>query len=154
MRLSGAAYGQLVADLLVEGQPVLTAVGGASMRPFIPDGAVVRLVPLAPEHPRVGEVVVRRSGAEGRLLCHRLARQSGVRIQTWGDACAEPDDWGEAGETIGRVEAIQEGERWRPVVVRSPLRMRWRYVKRHLRRWLGLDGQPNPSPCEPDTGGS
>lgn len=154
MTLSGAAYGQLVGDLLVEGQPVLTAVGGASMGPFIPDGAVVRLIPLAPEHLRVGEVVVRRSGAEGRLLCHRLARRHGDRAQTWGDACAEPDDWGEVGEMIGRVEAIQEGERWRPVVVRSPLRMRWRYVKRRLRRWLGLDGRPSPSPCEPDAGGS
>ena len=151
MRLPAELYGQLLRDLLAEGTPVITTVHGASMAPFIPDGATVRIVPVSAGEAAVGQVVVRSWGG-GRLLCHRLSARRGERVQTWGDACFEPDGWGAATEIIGRVEAIQAGEQWRRVVERPPWRMCWRTVKRRLRQWLRLVQPPGPPPCEPDQG--
>jgi len=151
VRLSGVDYAQLLCDLLLEGTPVVTAVRGGSMWPFIPDGAVVRLVPVQADELRVGQVVVRRAH-QGRVVVHRLSRRRGDDMETWGDGGPWPDGEGKVGEIIGRVVAIQEHGQWRPVVVRSPLRMRWRYVKRALRHRLGLADRPGAPPCEPDGG--
>lgn len=151
MRVSGSVYAQLLRDLLAEGKPIVSAVHGGSMWPAIPDGAIVRLVPAAAQDTRVGQIVL-RCGPDDRLVCHRFAERRGEEVLTWGDTCSEPDGWGPASEIIARVEAIQTGEEWRPVLVRSPLRMRWRFIKRRLWGVLGIRDEYCPWPCQPEAG--
>ena len=150
MRIPAGTYTALLCELLAEGTPVITAVRGGSMWPFIPDGAVVRIVPVTAAGVRVGEVIVRRR-RDDSPVCHRLSRRRGDQVQTWGDAAADPDGWGPVTEVIGRVVSIEGAGGPYPLVVRSPLRMGWRYVKRRLRRWLRAGQRPAPPPCAPDS---
>ena len=70
-------------------------VGGGSMEPAIPLGAVVIAVPVAPEDLAVGDVVSVRVGEQHAIFTHRVTRlvdrDGELWLQTKGDANEDPD---------------------------------------------------------------
>ncbi len=64
-------------------------VRGGSMRPLLPDGAVVRLRPLADGEPRVGDIVAALDGP--RLIVHRVVAIEASCVVTHGDRTSAPD---------------------------------------------------------------
>lgn len=78
----------------VTGAPTFV-VGGGSMEPTIPLGAVVVDAPVATSDLRVGDIVTVRVGADQAVFTHRIARlvtrDDGLWIATKGDANATTD---------------------------------------------------------------
>lgn len=70
-------------------------VGGGSMEPRIPNGAVVVALPTAPAQLATGDVVSVRVGEKQALFTHRIIRlverQDGLWLETKGDANPDPD---------------------------------------------------------------
>ena len=70
-------------------------VGGGSMQPAIPLGAVVVAIPVATEALAPGDIVSVRVGEKQALFTHRIVRlvdrTDGVWLETKGDANDDPD---------------------------------------------------------------
>ena len=70
-------------------------VGGSSMEPAIPLGAVVVAIPVATEALAPGDIVSVRVGEEQALFTHRIVRvvdrEDGLWLETKGDANDDPD---------------------------------------------------------------
>jgi hypothetical protein len=85
---------------------------GQSMRPFIPDGSEVRVVPLD-SPPRVGEVVLLQ--VAGELALHRVVEvftAAGRRyVRTRGDARRTPDPPLPVETILGRAAEVRVGDR-------------------------------------------
>jgi hypothetical protein len=126
-------------------------VRGQSMLPLLRPGDSVLVAHGAPLVP--GDVLVYRR--EGQLVAHRLIRPAageGRACLAQGDNLLEPDAPVEADEIVGRVIAIQREGRtlrldttaWRlagclaALVMRAGARPGWVYVRRGIRRFLGL----------------
>jgi signal peptidase I len=99
---------------LSRGLPLLTGgstfvVGGPSMTPAIPVGAVVHAVPVEPGDLRVGDIVSLKAGPTQAVFTHRITRlvelPDGAYLETKGDANEQPDPaLIPVRDTIGRVE--------------------------------------------------
>jgi signal peptidase I len=139
VRAAAADIATLLEGFTSEGSAVAMRVCGSSMLPAIPDGAVVRLEPVADTPPRIGEVIALRD-ANGNMLCHRVVRVYRQKeqnwVQTWGDVSREPDAPVPLSSVIGTVVAIVEDESERVVVPRAVWHIRARFLKRALRRLL------------------
>ncbi len=88
------------------------------MAPFIRDGDVITITPLAGRVPAVGEVVAfRRSGIQGaeneRLIVHRLVRNTGNGCILLGDnqASRHPDGPIAKEHLLGVVSRIERQEK-------------------------------------------
>ena len=82
------------------------------MFPFIRDGDVISLAPIAGKHPHVGEVVAFIPPNSKRLIVHRIVacRKGACFIQ--GDHCSKfPDGWIAENTIIGRVIRIEHAGR-------------------------------------------
>ena len=70
-------------------------VGGGSMEPAIPLGAVVVAIPVATDQLAPGDIVSVRVGEQQALFTHRIVRlvdrADGVWLETKGDANDDPD---------------------------------------------------------------
>jgi signal peptidase len=103
----------LATMLLARGVPALTGgttfvVGGGSMEPTIPLGAVVLAMPVSADELAVGDVVSVQVGPQKAVFTHRIARlidrEGAVWIETRGDANEDPDpSIIPASAVIGRV---------------------------------------------------
>lgn len=81
---------------------------GTSMWPTLPPGCEVEIVPLPPDGPRIGDVVVFLD--RNTLIAHRLVRRCGDLWITQGDGRLGPDPSLRSEQLVGRVAAAwQDG---------------------------------------------
>lgn len=92
-------------SLLRSGRPVRLPVSGWSMKPLLPPGSVVRIVPFR-EPPRVGDVVLYRR-SDGKLISHRVLTRSADFFRSKGDACAQPEELRHRSCILGKVVALE-----------------------------------------------
>lgn len=82
------------------------------MQPFIVDGDILEVAPLASEQVRSGDVLLVET-CDGKWLAHRVVKtgrrggRSAFLIK--GDACPHPDGWFELDAVLGRVLAVEHG---------------------------------------------
>ena len=112
MRQPGAALTpDLVRIQLAKGIPVRLRVGGTSMLPLIPPGAVVVIRPLTEGLPRVGSIVAVE--ISGRIVCHQVTSMAGLgdaqRIHTRGIANRNEDGPSPVDRVLGLVQSIEIG---------------------------------------------
>ncbi len=109
-----ALVGLVLATLLIARViPAVTGgatfvVGGGSMEPAIPVGAVIVALPVAAEELAVGDVVSLRVGEQQAIFTHRITRlvdrEGSPWLETMGDANEGPDpSLVPATSVIGRV---------------------------------------------------
>ncbi len=99
----------ITSQILSGGHNVRFFASGSSMFPFIQDGDVLEIAPLASKRIRRGDVLLVESAA-GRLLAHRV-----VKIRQWDgssqylikpDASRAADGWFQAQSILGRVDKV------------------------------------------------
>jgi len=89
-------------QLLREGRTVAIPTVGASMRPLLTPGGVIRVAHTTADGVRPGDVVVVSS--DDALICHRLLYVEDGRMVTRGDDCPDSDPPLPADAIIGRVD--------------------------------------------------
>jgi signal peptidase I len=100
----------IAARALREGARVRFTATGNSMRPFLHDGDIVELVPLDRSGPDVGQIVL-VSRDESSYVLHRVVRILGDRIFLAGDAHGYWKEPFSRESLLGRVVALQRGQR-------------------------------------------
>lgn len=118
---------ELAADLLRRGEPLRIKARGGSMLPFLRDGDVAVVNPVALTEIRVGDVVCYET-SPGRIFLHRVVERAEDRIQAKGDALSFTHLVGPS-EFLGRVVAIERrgrlkrldrtAARWRGRIIAS-----------------------------------
>lgn len=83
--LTGTVLADIVGEATARGMPFRFRAGGSSMFPFIRDGDVILILPLAKKSPRLGDVVAFRQAGSERLLVHRLVARAEDRYIFKGD---------------------------------------------------------------------
>jgi hypothetical protein len=82
------------------------------MQPFIQNGDILEVAPLAGMRIKCGDVLLVEAG-EGRLLVHRVVktgRRNGISIYLIkSDTSALPDGWFRSENILGRVEVVERG---------------------------------------------
>ena len=78
---------------------------GASMHPFIADGDVVTVSPIAGRRVVCGDIVACRTG-DG-VVVHRLVGRTGGRFIVRGDNCESCDGLADVDMVLGRVTAVE-----------------------------------------------
>ena len=101
----------LVREQLAKGFAIRLRVGGTSMLPLIPPGAVVMIRPLADGLLRVGDVAAIETS--GHILCHQVTCITGQgdaqQIQTRGIANRNKDAPSGRNQVLGVVQSIEIG---------------------------------------------
>lgn len=97
-------FPSLVREALSLGRSVTIRARGHSMRPLIPDGSLVEIVPL-PRSPRVGDVLALGRGRH--LVVHRVHAVTEAGVVTMGDGGAKPDRPFEPCEILGIVRRVE-----------------------------------------------
>ncbi len=110
----GSEFYELSRELIEGGHSVRLRVRGQSMVPWIRDGDVIEVVPVAMDQVQVGDVVFFRRGR--LLLVHRVIqrRVDGEKVQwiTRGDNhCQDDGPMDRPADLIGRVEKVYRGRR-------------------------------------------
>jgi hypothetical protein len=105
--LSGPALAELLRAVLDKGKPFRFRAKGSSMSPFLKDGDVITVSPLAGAPPRLGEVVAYLLGETGKLAVHRVIgkRRDGYLI--WGDNVLEKQERVPGVNVLGRVTRVE-----------------------------------------------
>lgn len=117
--------------LVADAEPLPLRIVGGSMAPFLRPGDLVRLLPLDPGGPRIGELVALAADA-GHVVVHRVVARQGERVVTRGDASPAADG---AVALLARVVAAERAGR--------PLRLGLRRGRRLL-AWLSRRGLLQP----------
>jgi signal peptidase I len=113
-RVDRAEFGALAAEILEKGNALRFRASGSSMSPFIRNGDVLVIQPIASQAVRRGDVVLCRAG-DGRMLAHRVTRlfqqAGGTVLVTQGDALFYPDGSIPYDEVLGRVTTVERNGR-------------------------------------------
>lgn len=109
--LSGAALTELLRAVLDKGRPFRFRAGGWSMSPFIKDGDVITVAPLAGRRPRPGEIVAFLHPKTGHVAVHRVVRMDDGRFSIRGDNAHAPDGALTSERILGAVTRIERGGR-------------------------------------------
>ncbi len=104
--LPGDALSELMREVLAKGKPFRFKARGLSMSPFIKDGDVLTVTPLATA-PRTGDVAAFLHPATGRLVVHRLVRKRAGRYQFKGDNADEVECGLPIQRILGLVTSIE-----------------------------------------------
>ena len=110
--LATADFEALAEEILINGNSFRFQATGSSMRPFILNGDVVQIEPLAPASFKRGTIIFCRL-SPNRLAVHRIVRvkeqvnEKLLLIQ--GDAMLQPDGWIPARQVIGVVSTVMRG---------------------------------------------
>ena len=83
--LSGQALLELLQAILARGLPFRFRARGLSMFPFIRDGDIITVSPLAGNMPRIGDVLAFTHPETGKLLVHRIVGITGIFFLPKGD---------------------------------------------------------------------
>ena len=105
----------LAQEVLRHGQVLWFQAHGFSMQPFIQPGDRLRLRPLRPSGPVLGEVILYRTSGE-RLAAHRVvgrAPGAGQPLRVRGDRLWAPLEAVEPSRLLGRVDRLERGSRLR-----------------------------------------
>jgi len=105
--LSGEALTELMRAVLAKGKPLRFRAKGLSMSPFIKDGDVVTVRPLAGARPRTGDIVAFLHPATGRAAVHRVVRERSGFFSLKGDNAPESDGVLSLDEILGTVCRIE-----------------------------------------------
>jgi signal peptidase I len=127
-----------LSELLLRGdKQVRFRAAGFSMHPTIQDGDLVWVASVSRDRIQVGNIVLYQAG--GVPVVHRVVgirKFAGRTVLTLrGDACGSPDAPVEGGQVLGKVLAIQRGDRFLEVGARhAQLTHRARLLARRLKR--------------------
>lgn len=108
--LSGPALAELLQAVLARGVPFRFRARGMSMHPFIKDGDVITVSPLAGRAPATGEIVAFQRDAR-HLVVHRIVAVSGGAYVIQGDSQLAADDHVARDHVIGRVVRAERNGR-------------------------------------------
>jgi signal peptidase I len=101
------------------------------MQPFIQNGDILEVAPLAGKRIKCGDVLLVEA-SEGRLLVHRvvkIAHRGGIFIYLIkGDTSASPDGWFRLENILGRVEVVEHD--------RQQIKLTTGAQKRRARVWV------------------
>jgi hypothetical protein len=142
LSLSGGALMDLMQAVHAKGLPFRFNAGGHSMAPFIRDGDVICVSPLASRAPGPGDVVA-FIHPETKLPCiHRVLSVRGDRFFIQGDNMPEkPDGMIPREAIVGRVTRVERAGR-RVRLGLGPERLLLVFLIRYgglavIRRWVG-----------------
>lgn len=120
----GYPVAELMRAVLERGKPFRYEARGASMHPFIQDGDVVTVRPLAAGRPRTGDVVAFVPPGTGSVRIHRVVGIEGGKYLLKGDnglvgdgAVARPDILG----SVARIERHGRARRPGPALLAAGL---------------------------------
>lgn len=111
LRLSNLGQLELLRGMHERGVPLRIMVRGSSMHPFIRDRDVLTIAPLDSRDPRAGEVVAFTHPVTGRLVIHRVIKETDRGWLLRGDNCSKSDGEVTKEQIIGRVTRIERGGR-------------------------------------------
>jgi len=94
---------------LSRGIPFRFKARGFSMTPFIRDGDIVTIRPLAGRDPKAGEVVAVVLPGTGKLLIHRIVSRNGTFFTVKGDNLRESDGTVPGDRILGIAATIERG---------------------------------------------
>lgn len=128
------AFASLCTDLLQAGQPVCFRASGSSMAPTLRDGDLVTVAPVRVAEVRSGDVLLYATarGLTAHRVLQRLPGGSTTSFRTRGDAPGSAEEQIEAGQVLGRVEAVRRNGRERRLQGRLALQLL--KISRPLRR--------------------
>lgn len=107
LRLSNPGQLELLRGMAERGVPLRTTVRGYSMTPFVRDGDVVTIVPMAGGEPHIGDVTAVALPGNGRMAVHRVIARSGAGWLVRGDNCSEADGVFTRDAFVGRVVRVE-----------------------------------------------
>ncbi|HYA49264.1 MAG TPA: S24/S26 family peptidase [Burkholderiales bacterium] len=103
----GLSLAEIMREVLAKGRPFRFRARGLSMSPFIKDGDVVTVSPLEDAAPRTGDVLAFLHPTTGKVVVHRIVRQSPGSYDLKGDNAAESDGSLPAGRVLGIVTRVE-----------------------------------------------
>ena len=109
--LSGEALTELLRAVLAKGRPFRFRAVGWSMSPFLKDGDIITVAPLAGRRPRPGEVVAFLHPGTGKAAVHRIVRRKDGFYSVRGDNTDAPDGLLRADRILGVVTRVERGGR-------------------------------------------
>ena len=111
--MNGVEFHDLAGQILHSGHGVRFQARGGSMQPFIQDGDILEVMPLAKQHVNCGDVLLVEAG-EGKLLAHRVvkirSRDGNPAFLIKSEACSVPEGWFGLENVLGRVVVVEHGE--------------------------------------------
>lgn len=122
LSLSGPALTELLQAVMARGAPFRFRARGCSMHPFIKDGDVITVAPLAERAPGVGDIVAFRPDAQ-RLVVHRIVAVRGNAYDIQGDSLRLADENVPRDRIIGRVVRAERNGKPVRFVTGAPARI-------------------------------
>jgi len=113
--ISGDSLAGLMRAVLDKGKPFRFEARGTSMHPFIRDGDVVTVVPLAGLDPRPGDVAAFVQPGTSGVRVHRIVKVEAGRYFLKGDNAPDVDGALARDMILGLVVRLERGGRARPV---------------------------------------
>jgi ribosomal protein S18 acetylase RimI-like enzyme/signal peptidase I len=107
LTLSSPALVELIQAVLSKDHSFRFQAKGFSMFPFIREGDVIRIAPLKPSSPRLGDVVAFTPPGTQKLLVHRVIGGKGDSCLIRGDNAPAADGFLPRGRIIGRVILVE-----------------------------------------------
>lgn len=105
--LSGPALLELLRAVLDKGKPFRFRANGSSMSPFIHNGDIITVSPLAGILPRPGDIVAFIHPLNNKLIVHRVVSRNSITWLVQGDNAPEPDGLFPTANLLGRVTRIE-----------------------------------------------
>jgi phage repressor protein C with HTH and peptisase S24 domain len=105
--LSGDALAEIMRAVLAKEKPFRFRAAGLSMAPFIKDGDIVTIRPLAGAPPRTGDIVAFLYPGTGRVAVHRIVREKPGRYSLKGDNVPEGDGSLPLDHILGTVSRVE-----------------------------------------------
>lgn len=113
--LSGESLAGLMRAVLDKGKPFRFEARGTSMYPFIRDGDVATVAPLAGEDPKPGDVAAFVQPGTSGVRVHRIVKVDAGRYFLKGDNALDADGVLARDAILGLVVRLERGGRDRPV---------------------------------------
>jgi phage repressor protein C with HTH and peptisase S24 domain len=111
--LSGESLAGLMRAVLDKGKPFRFEARGTSMYPFIRDGDVVTVAPLAGQGPKPGDVAAFVQPGTRGVRVHRIVKVQGGRYFLKGDNALDADGALARDTILGLVVRVERGGRVR-----------------------------------------
>ena len=105
--ISHDELGDLLCDVLAKGSSCRFQSKGHSMSPFVEDGDIVTVSPLAGSRMGFGSVVVFTCPRTGKVMVHRIVGTKGKHYLTRGDNAAEADSLVSKDKIAGVVSMVE-----------------------------------------------